>query len=877
MLALLALAPLLGLAFLSFDRISEANQSRSNLDDVQVATTDLVDAAQLHAAIQNENFWLSMSRSVEALGFSPDFIASALGIDSEAQLARAQEQTDVLVERSGINGLAEELTEARQLPVSDSGVVRPLDGIETGIAAESVRTELERVIALAAEQPDGSQLVVLARKLQGANEVRSSFSGLRAAFFANFGELDVEARRSVVLELSRRLTLYEREVTELDVLIPPSGAMEAPFNALIASESRAEALAAVDEVLEDFGYITTGAAAPDPAEPQVVSSIVTSFVAAETANIEHLDLVASAADVLTDAVEAQRAEAQQTAVVVLIASVAVALLTAVAIVVTTQWIVRPLTDLGGTALVLSLGSDEPIGDASGPREIRLIHEALTEAITNLERTEQQALALADGELDDPSLDQVVPGRFGATLHAAIEQLRHSISNQERFSEQLAYEAGHDGLTGLANRRAAIDFLTASLGRQDEAGHEGTPASLTTVFFIDLDHFKAVNDTQGHAAGDEVLCSVSDALRASARDVDMVGRIGGDEFLIVSNGPASMDEAKEMGDRCLAVINQSLDEQNSGISASIGVSMGCHGDDVDALLAEADVAMLEAKKHGRDAVRLFDGELRARTLDELTLGTNIRAGLAAGEFELHYQPIVNSVSGDVLDYEALIRWDRPGVGRVSPDDYIPFAERSDLVIDIDRWVLDQAAETLASNALDGIGIAVNISGRHLATGDLFGDLTEVLARTGINPRFLTVEITESALLGDIDGAIETLRRIRATGVKVAIDDFGTGFTSLTHLRSLPADVLKIDQSFTSNLDNSDDANLVRLVIQTAHILRLDVVVEGVETIEHAQRVTMLGADQMQGYHFAKPLPLHEIVAARSADASSATTPPTSSHR
>lgn len=877
MLALLALAPLLGLAFLSFDRISEANQSSANLDEVQLATTDLTAAVELQAAIQNENFWLATRKALEVLGYQPALIATALGIDPSEELTTAEERTNLLVADADVAGLADALADARQEPLGRLGVIGPLDSIESGFTDDMVRTSLERVIELAAEQSDGSQLVVLARKLQGTNEVRSSFSSLRAAFFANFDDLDADARRSAVLELSRQLTLYQREVDELDVLVPEDGAMQEPFEALTSSEARAHVLDATDAILADFGYISSGAAAPDPSEEDATSPVTSTFRRAETASIEHLELVSSAADVLTGAVEEQRNDAQQTAMVVLLASVTVALLTAGSIIVTTQWIVRPLAELGRTALALTLGNDEPLGVASGPQEMRLIHDALSEAITNLERTEQQALALAEGNLHDESLDQVVPGRFGATLHAAIKQLRGSISHQEQFSDQLAYEAGHDGLTGLANRRAAIDFLTGALDASTSLDHKTTPESYTTVFFIDLDHFKAVNDTQGHAAGDEVLCAVADALRSSARDDDMVGRIGGDEFLIISNGPGTMVEAQEMGDRILTAINQSLHRQDSEIGASIGVSMGRVGDEVDTLLAEADVAMLEAKKQGRDAVRLFDGELRARTLDELTLSTSIRVGLEAGEFELHYQPIVNSVSGKVLDYEALIRWDRPGVGRVSPDDYIPFAERTDLVIDIDRWVLSQAAETLASNALNGIGVAVNISGRHLATGDLFGDLTEVLARTGINPRHLTVEITESALLGDIDGAIETLRRVRETGVKVAIDDFGTGFTSLTHLRRLPADVLKIDQSFTSNLDNSDDANLVRLVIQTAHILRLDVVVEGVETVEQAQRVTMLGADQMQGYHFARPMHLRDIVAARDANDASVTTPPTSSHR
>jgi len=875
MLALLAIAPLLGLAFLSYGRISEANRSTENLSQVQAATDDLVAIVELQAAIQNENFWLATSVGVEALGFPPALVATTLGIDPAEELEMASALTDRLVANADIDGLEEAIATARLNPTGRVGVNGPLDTIESEIVKGAVLDHVERVIALAAEQPDGSQLVVLARKLQGANEARSSFSDLRAGFFANLTDLDEDARRGALLELSKRQVLYDRAIEELDLLIPADGQLLAPFEAMLAGEDRLGMLAAIEVRLADFGYTTSGVELAEvEASPGPVPAAL-NFVRADSATDNHFNLVSTAADVLTDAVEEQRQAAQRSAMIVLGASLAIALLTIGAIIAATRWIVRPLSDLGRTALALTLGGSGPLRAASGPQEIRLIHDALTEAITNLERTEQQAIALADGALNDASLDQMGPGRFGATLNAAIEQLRSSISNQEQSSDQLAYEAGHDGLTGLANRRATIDFLTGALGEGDP---ETSTELNTAVFFIDLDHFKQVNDTRGHAAGDEVLCAVADALRSRARDDDLVGRIGGDEFLIVSNGATTLSQAQSMGERYLEAINQSLDHEIGEIGASVGVAVGGAGDIADTLLAEADVAMLEAKKQGRDAVRVFDGELRARTKDELTLSTNIRVGLEVGEFQLHYQPIVDSVSGSVLDYEALIRWDRPGVGRVPPDDYIPFAERTDLVIDIDRWVLNEAAETLASNALDGVGVAVNISGRHLANGDLFGDLTEVLARTGINPRSLTVEITESALLGDVDGAIETLRKIRETGVKIAIDDFGTGFTSLTHLRSLPADVLKIDQSFTSNLDNSDDANLVRLVIQTAHILRLDVVVEGVETIQQAQRVTMLGADQMQGYYFAKPMALDQIVANRDrATAEQLTRHPTSSHR
>lgn len=859
MLGLLAIAPLLGLIFLSFGRIQEANRASSELSQVQTTTADLVDLVELQASLQNEGFWRATVFAIDELGFDEAFTAIMLGVSPLEERQAAIQRTDELVTAVGLDGLEQSVAIERQVAVSLNSSRFPLENVIFNVVGPAVQNEVDEVISLAAEQRSGGTLVAFARKLEGANAARSRFADLRSAFFGNFADLTANEQRSAFLEIVNAQALYIASVDNLRGLVPVDGFIEQDLEDLETSDDRQAFLFAVDSVLGDTSIQGSGFDLFGSSQ-ESLQPVALNFQTAEATNRQHLDLVESAATGLTNEVEREKLAAQRTVMFVLGATLAVAALTIMAIVLATRWIVHPLSDLGRTALALTLGGDTSLRASSGPREVQLIHDVLGEAITNLERTEQQAIALAAGDLDDPSLSQVVPGRFGATLHAAIEQLRGSISHQEKSSHELAYEAGHDGLTGLANRRAAMDFLSQALSEAEPDFEGNRPPPNTTVFFIDLDHFKEVNDTHGHAAGDGVLCQVAEALRSCARSDDMVGRIGGDEFLIVSHGPDRMEKAQAVGTRYLTAIKASLEGTGAAIGASIGVAMGKRGADIDTLLAEADIAMLEAKQEGRDNVRFFDAELRTRTLDEMSLSTNIRVGLELGEFQLHYQPIVDAVSGNVLDYEALIRWDRPGVGRVSPDDYIPFAERSDLVIAIDRWVLATAAETIASNALDGVGVAVNISGRHLANGDLFADLTDVLDRTGINPRDLTIEITESALLGDVEKAIDTLRRIRNTGVKVAIDDFGTGFTSLTHLRRLPADVLKIDQSFTSNLDNSDDANLVRLVIQTAHILRLDVVVEGVETLQQAQRVTMLGADQMQGYHFARPMALAEIVAA-----------------
>lgn len=844
MLALLAVAPLLGLVVLSCSWVAEARRTSDGLSVVAESTDELVDLVALEASLQDERNWRGAAATSRELGLTADLLTRTTGVNPFAEEASAIRTTDRLVEAVELPGLTDAVAEARE---ADDPTIS-LRLVVDELVAPVVRSEIDETIELAAELQDGGHLVVLARKFEGTNEVRSTFAELRTTFLATFADLDPGQERAVLIDLSAQLAVYEQAIEELQRLVPPDGSIAEPLRDVIDDPARQvfldvtaqqQAQLGADQGVSDIEAIL--AAAPITGDLETVEEV----------NNRHLALVSAAAMVLTDEVETQRAAAQRMAWVVSLGTIMIALVTCGAIVTATRWIVRPLSDLGNTAMVLTQGGTVGLRPASGPEEIRFIHDALSEAISNLERTEQQAIALALGDLDDPSLDEAVPGRFGATVHGAIEQLRSSMTVREEFSDQLAYEAAHDGLTGLANRRASIDVLTDALASQCE---DDRP---TAVFFIDLDHFKQINDTRGHAAGDDVLRRVADALTSCTRADDVVGRIGGDEFLVISRAVASAEAATAMGDRLLAEITASLDLDDDRVGASIGVALGRRGDDVDALLAEADVAMLEAKHQGRNGIRFFDQELRTRTMDEVSLSTNIRAGLELGEFQLHYQPIIDAVSGQILHFEALIRWDRPGIGRVPPDEYIPFAERSDLVIAIDRWVLDEAANALASRALDDIGIAVNISGRHLANGDLYADLVEVLERTEIDPRKLSVEITESALLGDIDGAIQTLRDIRATGVKVAIDDFGTGFTSLTHLRSLPADVLKIDQSFTSNLDNPDDANLVRLVIQTAHILRLDVVVEGVETMEQARRITMLGADQMQGYLFARPLPLHEV--------------------
>ncbi len=855
MLGILAVVPLAGLALFAVGRILAVQETNRELSELDLATSQLVQLVELEASLQRESFWSKTSVSLMQMDISPTLVAVALGVDPRDEHDDARQVTDLVATSVSLPGLIEAVAEARtQEPDLDNGV-QPLDLVSGRIVESAIEQKANEVVSLAADQPNGAHLVRFARTLELANQLRSDYSDMRATFFANFDSLDHYAADELARRLAINRASYEERLDDLSLLVGDQPAVRGEFAALLDDPDRLALINEVTSLLLDFETGSTGIL--DVAnEPSQLGPVAANLATAESASARHLR---------SSLIRRQRYRQTSTACTATRFAVdgsSPASQSAWPQRHSERSPPRPVgscglsADLGKTASAITEGGHGSLPTPSGPVEIRQIHEALSEAISNLERTEQQAIALADGALDDPSLSRPVPGRFGATLHAAIEQLRYSISHQEQSSDQLAYEASHDGLTGLLNRRASLDVLHRLLSSEPN-DTDGARSTITTVFFVDLDHFKEVNDTLGHAAGDAVLRAVADSLRSTTRADDMVGRIGGDEFLVATTSATSMTQATRIGERLLDAVRQSIGTTNDQIGASIGIAMGLPGHEVDALLAEADVAMLDAKHRGRDGVRFFDAELRGRTIEELNLAADIRSGLGNGEFQLHYQPIVDAISGGVVHYEALIRWHRPGIGPVPPDTYIPFAEASDLVIEIDRWVLRTAVEVLSTRALDGVGLAVNISGRHLANGDLYGDLSEELARLPIDASRLTIEITESALLGDIDGAIDTLRRMRETGVKIAIDDFGTGFTSLTHLRRLPADVLKIDQIFTANLDNPDDANLIRLVIQTAHILRLDVVVEGVETLEQARRVTVLGADQMQGYLFARPMPLHEL--------------------
>nr|WP_269327337.1 bifunctional diguanylate cyclase/phosphodiesterase [Kineosporia mesophila] len=442
-----------------------------------------------------------------------------------------------------------------------------------------------------------------------------------------------------------------------------------------------------------------------------------------------------------------------------------------------------------------------------------------------------------------------------------------------LSYSYAYQARHDVLTGLPNRASLMEWMR---------GHDARSGDVT-VLYIDLDRFKDVNDSLGHAVGDQVLRIFSERLQNIARSDDRVARLGGDEFAMVLAGALTPDESRTVAERIVheasipfSVTVDHGDGQQVDAVASIGASVGVAGADsmissgvsLEDLVSQADLAMFQSKSHGRGRVTHFDAEVLATRGSQTELRARhhmerrLRQAIAAGELRLHYQPLAELASNRIVGAEALARWEDAELGPVSPVVFIKLAEETGLIIDLGRWALNTACQEAATwpmfESADGIRrrmkVTVNVSAVQLSQPSFVRDVAEALVDSGLLPRTLCLEITETAVIGDMHATAKNLQEIRDLGVTVALDDFGTGYSSLTMLRDLPADVVKIDKSFIDKIavEASTDSVLARLVIETAHSLGMSVCAEGVETNEQAERLADMGCDTLQGWLISKPL-------------------------
>ncbi|MGQ4879108.1 EAL domain-containing protein [Billgrantia sp. LNSP4103-1] len=438
-------------------------------------------------------------------------------------------------------------------------------------------------------------------------------------------------------------------------------------------------------------------------------------------------------------------------------------------------------------------------------------------------------------------------------------IQEDITQQRSQEARIAYQATHDMLTDLPNRSA----LEARLEHEFRLSQRHQ--ELLAVMYLDLDGFKAINDGLGHAVGNQLLMAVADRLRRQLDRAGTLARITGDEFAFLMPGFANRAEVGCAAERILKILEQpfEIDGRALHISASIGVA--CSEEDIqDAheLLQHADLAVEAAKLQGRNTWQWYQGEDRLNSSDDVLIRQDLHTALREEQFELYYQPIVDAVSGQIRSVEALVRWRHPRLGMVSPGLFIPIAEKTGQIIPLGRWVLRQACQNLADLHATGervFPVAVNISSLQFRREGFLDDVQRILRETGLPPELLELEMTESILLGGAEQAIEMIRALRGMSISVALDDFGTGFSSLSYLRDLPIQKVKLDRAFIRDiLTNSSDAAIVQGIIAMAHHMGLTVVAEGVEEFGQQQDLVRRECDLLQGYFFARPMPLSALV-------------------
>ena len=428
------------------------------------------------------------------------------------------------------------------------------------------------------------------------------------------------------------------------------------------------------------------------------------------------------------------------------------------------------------------------------------------------------------------------------LEAALEE------NQER----LEHQAMHDPLTGLANRALLIDRLVQAL----RATQRRTTRS--AVLFLDLDYFKSVNDAAGHSAGDQLLVAVAERLKEVVRPTDTVARLGGDEFIVMCDDLTDPElEGVAVAERIASRLAEPFNLAGNEIyvAASVGVAPSAQGDNAEELIERADQAMYRAKQLGRGRIEVYHPDLNKETSRQAEVSHALHQALPGKQLHVAYQPVLDLSAQRIVVREALLRWEHPQLGKVSPVEFIPLAEQTGLITGIGRWVLGQACRDCAAWQHAGspeVGVAVNVSGRQLETSQFEEDVAEALEVSGLAPSSLTLEITETLLMAGRAEARAMLERLRGLGVRIAIDDFGTGYSSLSWLARLPLDILKVDRSFIASLGLIErESAIVRAMIHLAHTLGLSVVAEGVETDFQLEELTSLGCDEAQGFLLGQP--------------------------
>jgi len=444
----------------------------------------------------------------------------------------------------------------------------------------------------------------------------------------------------------------------------------------------------------------------------------------------------------------------------------------------------------------------------------------------------------------------------------VQELNNYIAEQERISrvleetkEHFRHAAFHDSLTGLPNRAMFTELLKAEIESSKRLNDH-----MFAVLFLDLDRFKNINDSLGHTYGDLLLVAFAERLEKALRPVDTLARFGGDEFAILLSGMTDATDTVRVAQRIQDELSQPfvLDKNSAFATASIGIALSSSGyDRPEDILRDADTAMYRAKENGKARYELFDHGMHARAVSRLQLESDLRQAVEQKEFTVYYQPIVNLQTGRLSGFEALVRWNHPRRGLVSPVDFIPVAEETGLIVPIGQWVLNEACKHIRqcqiySPSHRSLSLSVNLSARQVAQPDLLEQIKQALETSKLNPHCLKLEITESVVMENAEAAALMFKQLRSLGVQLSIDDFGTGYSSLSYLHRFPLNYLKIDRSFVMRLTTDNDNAIVRTISTLARNLGMEVIAEGIETEEQYRQLKMLGCEYGQGYLFSRPV-------------------------
>ncbi|WP_207500579.1 putative bifunctional diguanylate cyclase/phosphodiesterase [Klenkia soli] len=856
----LVLVPLLGVLALTGALVRSAVARSDSAAEAARSVAAVAVLERVRAAVEQEVVpvltvaALDSPELVEQLGLPAMFVATA----------RTQAAQGLDTARAATDAALAEVPADSSAAAAASSAVAALDSLR---GSGSDQRTVDDVVATYEGYLQLSDDLALAQRQAGEGARDEDVSATTRAAVADVALLSRAAQAA-----GREMPLFLSSLTEIDVAVAADQwlsaraeyrAAAAALAGLTAPEAQeAWAAAEAEGPVPTVDAVLDAQAVPGAA-PLTILGLQDLVTQSNARSTVVADVLGAAVVRAEDAAVADQAAARSTTTTTAVVCGALVLLTALVVAVVWRSLSRSLRRLAGRAQDVSEGTLVDV-EVGGPREVRTVSSALRAAVASLRRIQDQAGAVARGDLDHALLDEPLPGPLGEVVHASVQQIVTAVRQRQELQSALTHQAQHDALTELPNRAQALRLAAAALHRAQRSG------AMIGLLFVDLDGFKAVNDGFGHAAGDEVLRQTAHRLHDAVRSGDVVCRLGGDEFVVLVEPAESEDDLMELATRLVETVSAPITVGTStvAVGASVGIATSRDAStDADALLAQADAAVYRAKASGRGRAELFDEALRAQLVERSELQAAIAAGLAGGEMRLVYQPVHDVGSGAVIGYEALIRWDRPGHGTVPPDLFIGAAEASRLICDLDRWVLAEATAQLAAwRSAPGPArpgeptVAVNISGRHLVDSRVVADVAAALEASGLPAELLVLEVTETVLVDD-PTAYDHLATLRATGVGIAIDDFGTGYTSIGQLRSMPVDTLKIDRSFIAS-DEPSHRTLVGMMIHAAHAFGLTVVAEGVEEPCQLEALRAESCDQVQGYLMSRPVPPAQAGAAGS---------------